>query len=149
MNNKELRNRQNMEAIKRLKILEKHYLLYDEVLEKFKKEKTIFYSQNAGGTLGGILFYLHNEKNFVKIVKKFEEDNNALVYHCLLTHTQFGDILDMLYVSDEVDTWSQDCKELQKEEKTLVYAVNLTNNIDSEFGYISITGVNGGICRLY
>lgn len=141
-----LRNKQKKEAIKRLKILQDKYGMCENVLEEFQNFETIYYSENLGGFYKGILYWLSNEEKLVKEVEEFEKDNQAFVYHCILNHTEFGDLLDMLYVSNDEENWQEECDDLQ-ESIIYIYASNLLDKFNSEFGAVCIKGVNGGLCR--
>ena len=56
MDNKKLKEKQKQEALKRLEILEKEYLLHKNVLKEYKADETIYYSENLGGFHQGIFF---------------------------------------------------------------------------------------------
>lgn len=148
MKEENLRNLQKQQAIERLEILQKEYLLHENVLKEFKEDETIYYSENLGGVYSGILYWLTNKDEYVKQVKKIENETQIFVYHCILNHTIDGDLLSMLYVSKYKDEW-----EFEKSELTTgcidVFVCNLNRDIDSEFGSIQITGVNGGLDRMY
>lgn len=148
MEQENLRNLQKQQAIERLEILEKEYLLHENVLAEFKESETIYYSENIGGVYAGILYWLDNKEEYVKQVKKIEKETQIFVYHCILNHTLDGDLLTMLYVSKYKNEW-----EFEKSELISgcidVYACNLNREIDSEFGSTQITGVNGGLDRMY
>ncbi len=148
MINEELRNKQKQEAIERLKILQKGYLVHKNVLKEFKENETIYYSENFGGYMQGILYWLHNNPQYVEKVKEIEEKCNIYVYHCILSHTSFGDLLTYLYVSDDEDFWKFEQEQL-KEGYASAYVWNMSFELDSAFGEIGINGVNGGLVRRY
>ena len=149
MDNKELRDKQKQEAIKRLEILQSEYMLHKNVLNEFKADETIYYSENFSGYMQGILYWLHNKDEFVKIVKEIEEKRNIYVYHCMLNHYRDdGDVLTMLYVSSDVEFWENERQEL-KDGSPCTYVHSFNFPQFSEFGGITITGVNVGINRLY
>lgn len=148
MENIELRNRQKQEAIKRLEILEKEYLVHKNVLKEFKQNETIYYSENLGGAFSGILYWLRNKKDFVEKVKEIEEKRNIFVYHCILNHTEYGDLLSMMYISEDESFWEYEREEL-KEGYAGAYVWNISFEPYSEFGNIGINGVNGGLVRRY
>lgn len=149
MDNKELREKQKQEAIKRLEILQSEYMLHKNVLNEFKADETIYYSENFGGYMQGILYWLHNKDEFVKVVKEIEEKRNIYVYHCILNHYRDdGDVLTMLYISEDEEYWENERQEL-KEGCPCIYEHSFSFPEFSEFGSTEITGVNGGINRLY
>lgn len=149
MDNKELKEKQKQEALKRLEILEKEYLLHSNVLKEFKEDETIYYSEDLGGFHQGILYWLHNRQAFVNIVKEIEEKRNIYVYHCILNHYRDdGDVLTMLYVSSDEEFWENERQELI-DGYPCVYTYSFSFPDFSEFGSVAITGVNGGINKLY
>lgn len=148
MINEELRNKQKQEAIERLKILQKEYLLHKNVLKEFKENETIYYSENFGGYMQGILYWLHNNHQYVERVKEIEEKRNIYVYKCILSHTSFGDILDCLYISSDEENWEYEREQLENDGIVDSYCINLSDEYCSEFGCIEITGVNGGLARI-
>lgn len=149
MDNKELRERQKQEAIKRLEILQNEYMLHSNVLKEFKADETIYYSENFGGYVQGILYWLDNKDEFVKVVKEIEEKRNIFVYHCILNnYRDDGDVLTMLYVSADEEYWENERQELA-DGCPCTYVYSFIFPQFSEFGSCEITGVNGGINRLH
>ena len=148
MKQSNFRNLQMQQAIERLEILEKEYLLHENVLKEFKEDGTIYYSENLGGAFSGILYWLENKNEYVEKVRKIEKERNIFVYHCILNHTIDGDLLTMLYISEYQDEWEYEKNDL-KNGCIDVYVCNLSRDIDSEFGSVQITGVNGGLVRVY
>lgn len=147
MKNQNLKEKQKLESIARLEILQNEYLLHKNVLKEFTKEGTIYYSENLGGVMSGILYWLHNKSGYVEVVEEVQQEHNIFVYHCLLKHMELGDILIMLYVSEDEEDWKSERQELL-EGYINVCAYNLGLGY-YEFGQVEITGVNGGICTLY
>ena len=148
MKQSNFRNLQMQQAIERLEILEKEYLLHENVLKEFKENGTIYYSENLGGAFSGILYWLENKNEYVEKVRKIEKERNIFVYHCILNHTIDGDLLTMLYISEYQDEWEYEKNDL-KNGCIDVYVCNLSRDIDSEFGSVQITCVNGGLVRVY
>lgn len=149
MENEELKEKQKLEAIERLKILEKEYMIHKNVLKEFEQDETIYYSEDFGGFNRGILYWLHNKDEYVKVVKEIEEKRNIYVYHCILNHYRDdGDVLTMLYVSDDEEFWEYEKKEL-KDGNPCTYVHSFNFPEFSEFGGVQITGINGGIVRMY
>lgn len=141
MNTKE---KQKQEAIKRMKALK----LMKNVIDDFDKKGKVYYSERQNKIFDGILYWLDNEQKYVDLVKDFEQKFNAVVYHCQLTHTAFGDLLSMLYVSSHENEWESDFAML-KEGETYANVVNLTDGDMSEIGMIGIAPRNGGVARTY
>ncbi len=135
------------ECIERLKILETKYGLSKNVRKAFETEDTVYYSEDLGGPFKGILYWLHNNPEWVQKVQDLENLYNMKVYHGILTHFSFGDVLSLLYVNTDKENWDED-RYLLKQSLPMVYALNLTDEWMSEFGSVQIEGYNGGLCRL-
>ena len=142
----ELIEMQKQEAIKRLQILQQMYKLHHNVLNEFKQDETIYYSERVNKVLDGILYWLNNKQEYVDAVKEIESQYGVYVYHCILSHTEYGDWLSMLYVSDEPEQWAQEKSSLMIGLlKAYVYDFG---GFGSEFGNIEIAGINGGLTRV-
>lgn len=148
-NKTNLKELQKNEAIMRLEILNKRYGLMKNVVDDFKKNNLLYYSEQT--RLGGILYWCTKEngaENFVEKVKEFEEEHNATVYHVIHCHTEFGELLNLMYVSENQEEWEQDKQDLL-ENYCFVYSYNLYYERCSEFGEVGINVVNGGLIRTY
>lgn len=143
----QLKELQLKEAIRRLKILQEQYNLMETVITEFEKEDTLYYSERITQDYKGILFWIDNKEEFSNIIKQFEEEQKAVVYHAILNHTELGDMLNLLFVSQYQEEWKNDNEEL-KNGYPLVYCANVYAEEYSEFGTIQIVGVNGGIDRI-
>lgn len=137
-----LKEKQKQEALKRMQMLQ----LMNEVRKDFKESGRVYYSERQNSLFNAVLYWLDNEPQFVKIIKEFEKKHNALVYHCQLSHLEFGSCLSLLYVSAEEEEWAQD-NEWLAEGYPLAYVVNLDNESYSEFGSIGVRPSMGGIVR--
>ena len=125
------------EAIKRMEVLN----IYSETISQFVEEDLLSYSVAPLGTN----FWLNKEQR--EIVKKFEEEYNALVYFIVRTETEFGTLDSFLYVSDHEDEWEMDNEDIA-EGYAMVYCINLDCPDFSEFGSIAYESINGGIKRI-
>lgn len=143
----ELKLLQKQEAIKRLKMLEKHYLLHKNVLKEFEEDETIYYSENLGGAFAGTLYWLRNQERYVKAVKEIVSKTQIYVYYCILNHTELGDMFTMLYISPYKEEWKLEREDL-KSGFVVAYIKNLEDDSCSKFGGIEIRGVNGGLERI-
>ena len=142
-----LRELQKQEATHRLQLLEKLYNMHQNVLREFTSDETIYYSEKINKSFCGILYWLNNKQEYVDAVKEIEQKYNIYVYHCILSHTEFGDLLDMLFVSSAQEEWEQEIEDLKTgyvESYCYVF-----DGDTSEFGTIKIKGVNGGLTREY
>ena len=142
----ELRKLQKQEVLERLKILQKAYQLHPNVLAEYKQDETIYYSERVNQLYNGILYWLNNKPEFVDAVNEIENKYNIYVYHCILNHTEFGDWLSMLYVSNTPESWEDEKSELKL--GTPYAFVYTFDELSSEFGPIEIAGVNGGLTRV-
>ena len=134
------------EALKRMKNLG----LMKEVIDAFERggENSLYYSERINKMMPAVLYWVDNEKIYVKLVKEFEEKYNALVYHCILTHTtDWGDLFDMLYVSKYRDEWDMDNAGIN-EGFVFVNSVNISEGMCSELGSIKVRPVMGGLERI-
>ena len=100
-------------------------------------QETISRQNPAGGRL------LKKKMHAVKSMeRRFEKENeNYIVYHVVHSETYMGDILSILFVSDEPDEW-----EMERLENGYIYAycVNLSYPELSEYGDIFIEGYDNG-----
>jgi len=140
----DLKELQTYEAVRRLNILEIECELMPTVTNEFENEGTVYYSEYVNKDTKGVLYWVNNKEEFVNTIKEFEEQYNTIVYHVILTPTEFGDMLTLLYVSPHKEEWEKDKEELH-EKLPCAYCIN---GDCSEFGGIEIAGTNGGIIRV-
>ena len=130
-----LREQQKSEAIKRMKILS----LNANVITEFITDGTLHKSENYG-----VVYWLNDEEK--EIVKQFEKEHNAVVYHIIKSYTEFGTLLNMFYVSQYIEEWEYDIGNIP-ENRQLCYVKNLDVESFSEFGYICFRKSIGGLIR--
>ena len=145
---KELRNRQKAEAIKRMELLD----LYRDVIKEFKADDTLYYSEQT--RLGGILYWVSNNPEWEEMIRRFEEKNQALVYHVIHSYSNIGETLLILYVSCNDLEWEDDREMLAKEEydeeygfRVMSYVIALDGRGVSEKGSAFVKPAMGGIIR--
>lgn len=136
-------NKKVGEAVVRLKMLGVHQNVIDDFNGKgyHKGKRVINYSEK------GILYWVEDDK-WKEIISKFEKEYDALVYHVIYSHTNLGDMLSLLYVSDDEDEWGMD-REAIAEGFSYAYVENLDDPFLSEIGSIGIEPVFGGVVRTY
>lgn len=129
------------EAINRMKELG----LFAPCIKAFKDRNEVQLSEPTGG-----LYEFSSDKELTEKVKKFEKENDALVYHVIHTPAKIdGEVMDMynfLYVSDYQEEYDLDNEDILVG-CALVYVWNRTNDYCSEFGSIGIKSKFGGLVR--
>jgi len=136
------KEKQKQEALKRMKALN----LTKEVIDDFKKNNRLYYSERQNQFFNAVLYWVDNNEDYVKIVKDFEKKSHNLVYHCQLTHLSFGDCLSLLFVSADEEDWPTE-NELLKQGIAFAWVENLDDDSCSEMGTIGIKSSMGGIVR--
>ena len=130
------------EAINRMKNLG----LFAPCIKAFKDRNEVQLSEPTGG-----LYEFSRDKELTEKVKKFEKENDALVYHVIHTPAMIdGEAMDMynfLYVSDYQEEWEMDQNDI-KEGYALVYVWNKTIDYFSEFCSIAVKEKLGGLVRI-
>ena len=130
----DLKAEQKQEAVYRMEMLNMHR----NAIREFTKGK-LNLSEGFGA-----LYWLNDEQN--KIVKDFEEEHDAVVYHVIHNITQFGELYSLLYVSKDKEEWYQDRQDIQ-DGTPYAYVVNVSAPDCSEFGCIGIKPSIGGLIR--
>jgi len=133
----ELRQKQKEEAIKRMKALD----MLEQPIKEFIEEDKLNLSEGPG-----LLYWLNEEEQ--EMVKKFEEQNDAVVYHVIKSNSSIGLMYSLLYVSQYLEEWEMDSSDLG-DNTALAYVVNMNMPDCSEFGTIGIKPMNGGVVRTW
>ena len=123
------------EALERMKLLK----LHQNPVREFQNEGKLNLSERFGA-----LFWLNEEQE--KLVRDWESKTGYLVYHVIHTRMEFGDTLSLLYVSTFQEEWAKD-RENIRDGEALAYVMNLDDDICSEYGYIGIKPMFGGVIR--
>ena len=123
--------------------------LMKKIIGEFKRSDTLYYSERT--PLGGILYWMDNEPEWGKLVKKFEQEFDALVYHATHEYTEFGELLDLLFIPDYTDAdteeWESDRRDME-DGYVYAYVINLSEPMFSEFGTIVVKERAGGLVRV-
>lgn len=122
------------EAIKRMKLLKLHPNTIEDL-----KDGTVNVSRQMGA-----LFWADEDEQ--KIIAKFENENNALVYHAIFTPTNFGRCFSMLFVSQYEEEWEIDIEDI-KEHYPIAMVINLDDEWCSDMGCIGVKPMFGGLVR--
>lgn len=126
------------EAIRRMKLMR----LYPPIIRDFEENDVTYYCEGQG-----YLYWLHNVPEWLEIVAKFQKKYSALVYLAELSHTTFGRLLNLFYVSDHKAEWQADNADL-KAGYACCYVHNLDDEQCSEIGLIGFKSVTGGVKRI-
>ena len=134
------------ECLRRMKKLKLHDEGEFTCVGDFRKTGTVWKSE-----FHGILYWLDEDEQAV--VKEFEKEHEGLkVYHCIKCHTEFGELLSMLYVNGRSDEeFDEDKKYFDddlQEGYIMSYTANMTDDMFSEFGSIAVKSMFGGIVRV-
>lgn len=140
----DLKQKQLNEAIKRMEKLD----IMKSVIREFKNCGTIYYSERANSMFPAILYWLDNNKEWMAMARKFEEENGAMVYHAQLTHTKFGDMLSLLFVSKYEEEWKYEREDMDAGGYVQAMVFNLDDDNLSDFGTIQVEPSMGGIVRV-
>lgn len=126
------------EAIKRMRAMH----IIPDAIKQFKNDDVVMVSEPP---LGG-LYWLNDEEK--EMMRKFEQENNALVYLIVRSFTNIGKMDNIFYVSDYQDEWFMDNADLE-ENYACVYVINHDMPDCSEFGTIAWKSVGGGVLRVF
>ncbi len=138
-------SKQKQEAISRMQQLR----IMPKVIDSFRRSNRVFYSERQNQMFDAVLYWLDNNKEWDKAVKDFEKEYNVIAYHCQLTHFEFGDVLSVLYVSNNEEEWQHERNEL-KNGYVIVKCFEVSGNsaYESDIGYIKVKPSMGGIARI-
>ena len=113
---------------------------------KGSKKHRLFYSERCSKTFPAVLYWLENNPEWEAEARDFEERTGALVFHAVLTHTDFGTCLDFLYVptdTEEVQGFLEDASQ--------GYFYSRCHNLSDdtvEGGMIRVKPAMGGLERI-
>ena len=140
MDRKELKD----EALYRMKKMN----LADNVIEEFEKNDVLYYSEYQNEIFPAVLYWVSNRKDLEKVIKDFEKRTRYLVYHAILTPTNFGILFSMLFVSEYKEDWRYERSDIKD---NIVYAMveNLSDSNLSDMGSIGYRSVMGGLERRF
>lgn len=133
---KATREEMKAEALRRMRKLG----IVSDAVKQFKDDDTVMVSE------GGILYWLDDDQK--QAVKEFEEAYGGLVFMAIHNNTEFGELLAMLYVSDNKEYWEYDNADLL-EGIAFAYVKNITDDSCSECGTIGVRNRFGGLIRTY
>ena len=132
------REAKKQEAIKRMKALD----IIDNAIDQFENDDIVMVSEPP---MGG-LYWLNDEEK--EMVRKFEEEHNALVYMVVRAFTNIGKMDSMLFVSDYDEEWEMDNQDI-KDGYALTYTVNYDMPNCADMGSIGVKSIFGGLVRVF
>lgn len=121
------REEKKIEAIARMKM----WGIFPETVKQFKNDDLISESIPPVGAC----FWIEGEQ--LERLRRFEKENNALVYFVIHSYTNIGELENYLYVSDYPEEWKMDRDDIGAGQQ-LCYVVNHDMPDCSEFGSIGI-----------
>lgn len=127
-----------------LYMLEETYGLHPDVAAAFGEDGTLYYSERIGGM--GVLCWISNKPEYKQAVKDFEAKTGGKVYHCVITHTEFGEMFDMMYVPKKESQRDGDFEALRDRGEAFI-AVPDDQLGGYEMGYAGYAGKGGGLVR--
>lgn len=93
-----------------------------------------------------------NEKlsdSLAERIRWFEREFGGTVYHVILSGSNDRFVFaTFLYVSQWIEEWEEDRKELENDGYTVAYVMNLVDDICSEVGGVKIRPYGGGVVRV-
>lgn len=128
-----------------LDMLERTYGLHPDVAVAFEEDGTLYYSERIGGM--GVLCWISNKPEYKRAVKDFEKETGGKVYHCVLTHTEFGEMFDMMYVPKKESQREGDFEALRDHGEAFIATLDEQMPSGYELGYAGYTGAGGGLVR--
>ena len=131
------REEKKIEAVKRME--EMHY--WKQAKESFRRRDRVYVNEPPWGAVYDL------EPALAEEVKKFEDENNALVYMVVRSFTNFGTMDSLLFVSDYPEEWEMDHEDI-KDGIVMSYTINYDMPDCSEFGSIGFRlGSGAGLIR--
>ena len=132
------REEKKVEALNRMK----KWGYWGRAKEAFRKSNKVFVNEPPFGAVYDPEPYLAED------IKKFEDENNALVYMVVRAFTQFGVMDSFLYVSDYPEEWDMDNEDIGQG-IAMTYTINRDMPDCSEFGSIGVRlGSGAGLIRV-
>ena len=116
--------------------------IYKPYIKGFEKDNDVCFFEGFGG------FWVYQEPEIYKQMKKIEEKYSATVYAITHEFTEFGELYDFLLVTDYKEEWEDLVVKENNTYFAFAYVWNTTDNNLSELGTICIQSFGGGIRRI-
>ena len=115
--------------------------IYEDYITGFREDDKVCFFENYGG------YWAFQEPELIEKIREFEKEHNCLVYAVTHEFTEFGELYDLLIVTDCKGEW----RDLLVKDGSVFYAFAYVWNKDddrcSEFGTIGVKSFGGGIRR--
>lgn len=134
--------KQKKEAAIRLRKLTDAFDLNTHLCEYLAEDK-VYYSYLVAGLFGCIDTITYDENNY-KVCQDFEKKRNAFVYHAIESHTPYGKMLTLLFVSENESEWEY---ERLYSNYISAYVYNFDTNF-GELGDVFLASDNGALVRI-
>ncbi|MBO5389998.1 MAG: hypothetical protein J6A59_18025 [Lachnospiraceae bacterium] len=131
-------NEKKEEALRRLRALAETFELGPE-LENYFREDKLYYS------CGFYMNEIDNHPVYAELVKRFEREHNALVYHVIRTREDEGVMLSMLFVGDDEEKWNT---EVLDEDDIIAFATYVDGGDYEYMGWIKMATPMGYLTRV-
>lgn len=115
--------------------------LHKNAIDEFREEGKLNLSEQTGA-----LYWLSDEQ--LELVRRWESETGNLAYHVIHCYTEFGELLNLLYVAKYAEEWDLDRSDLDAG-SAFCYVMNLDDGFCSEFGSIGIQPMIGGVRRIW
>jgi len=131
----------------------KAYHVHPSVSNAFRKgskNHRLFYSERASKSFPAILYWLDNNESYVAHAMMAGRTLKGMPIHAILTHTEVGDLLDVIVVPED----GAECAQFLEDAKQGLfrsYCVNLDEShlrTSYEIGYIKVKPSMGGLERI-
>lgn len=131
------REQMKAEALERMKMLQMH----QNPIKEFEKYGKLNLSEQNGA-----LFWLTDEQEAA--VWDWEAYTGNMVYHVIHNYMEFGELLNLLYVSQYPEEWKMDHDDI-RDGHAIAHVMNLSEPEFSESGSIGIKPIIGGVIRIW
>lgn len=118
--------------------------IFEPYIKEFEETQTVCLFEGFGG------FYIenYNEPQLLEKIKEIESDYGIIVYAVTHELTEFGEIYDLLYISQYTEDWKYSIEKDGITYYVSAYAWNKSDDFCSEFGTIGVVSRGGGIARV-
>lgn len=116
--------------------------IYKPYIKGFRDAGDICFFENFGGYWTWQNEDLHNK------IQEIEKKYNCTVYAVTHEYTEFGELYDLLVITDYKEEWNDLLTKAQNTFYAFAYVWNKDDDFCSEFGTIAIESFGGGIRRI-